>query len=71
MEETMGFERHNIPSVESSLKAKADEIALREAAAVVTPLRPADPHRETDILRQAREMRAEWRQQRLSRLSGN
>ena len=67
----MGYERQIVPSVEASLKAKADEIALREAAAVVTPLRPADPRRETDILRQAREMRAEWRQQRLSRLSGN
>lgn len=67
----MGYERHIVPSVEASLKAKAHEIALREAAAVVTPLRPADPRRETDILRQAREMRAEWRQQRLSRLAGN
>ena len=60
----MGFERNTIRSAETSPKAK------REAAPVVTPLRPADPSREFGILRLARQMRSEWRKERYSRLAG-
>ncbi len=67
----MGFERNAIPSAESSVRVKPDKAVLREAAPVVTPLRPVDASRETGILRLARQMRSEWRKERYSRLAGN
>jgi hypothetical protein len=71
MEDPMGFERHIIPSAETTVRANPDSAAQRDTASVVTPLRAADTSRDAVALRLARQMRGEWRKERYSRFAGN
>jgi hypothetical protein len=66
MEESMGYERSTIPAAIRPAKRVPGKLAT-----AATPVRPVVVRGEENVLRHARQLRDEWRQQRYARLKFN
>jgi len=69
MEETMGHKRHNdIPSADARVLIRSKQGKAVSRPLAVSADEPLDCDKTTNILREARRFRDEWRKHRYSRL---
>jgi hypothetical protein len=64
----MGYERHSQQTVASAEAHAPSAVTAERCPARTTPAEIAVARGETDVLRQARQIRDEWRRERYARL---